>query len=359
LLPFDTKQSATLTEYSNYLSNDVFTDDQYYLARRELLSDIRTTDQRSAWFNGTTDYSFDASDTTLASSLYRGTNPNSENNTRSSYLFFKNNMVNTDEYKSLDKYVGLYTYNGTVAKNTDGTYSLTPNKLSIDDMLDEFVGYINFLTKGSNTYKLNEDYYKYTTYYYENDEDKKDEIDYSKFVYATGKIDFNGVEASKNNMFVKESTSNISAAQYLVMSAVNELQYAYTTDTGILSYYVGYSVSAYTTSYIKEFEYAAQTAVKGGAGSYSVCAGDYGWHLIYVTDTFDVKGGATYSPEFTDARINTEGTFENQFYAWIKDSLLTNETTNKQTTILKLYSDDTTVTLYEDTYQDLLELDDD
>jgi hypothetical protein len=160
-------------------------------------------------------------------------------------------------------------------------------------------------------------------------------------------------------MFVKESTDSISAAQYLVMSAVNELQYAYTTDTGILSYYVGYSVSAYSTSYIKEFEYAAQTAIKSGAGSYAVCAGDYGWHLIYVTDTFETKGGETYEPQFTDERVGTEGTFENQFYAWIKDSLLSNETTNKQTTILTLYSNDSTVTLYEDAYQDLLELDDD
>jgi hypothetical protein len=339
LLPYDAKQTALLSEYSNYLSNGVFDDDAYYNARKALLKDIKTTDQRSAWFNGETDYSFNAEDSGL--DYYTG------GSSSRTYLFFENNLLKTDKYKSLTNYAGMYTYNGTVNKNTDGTYALTPNKLDIDQMLEEFVSYVNFVTNGTGSYELNDDY-NTTTY------TKADgSIDYSKFVYATGKINFT---ADRNNMFVTEGTS---AAQGLALSAVNELQYAYTTDTGILSNYIGYSVSTYSTSYIKEFEYAAQTAIKGGAGTFTVCAGDYGWHLIYVTDTFSTAGGATYSPTFNAERVNTTGTFENKFYSWIKDSLLSNETTNKQSIILQLFGGDTTVTTYEDTYKDLLELDDD
>jgi hypothetical protein len=341
LLPFDSIQSARLSELTDYLDNDVIDQDAYYKGRKEILSEITTTDQRSAWFNGTTDYSFDATDSGLN---YYGKDAGRN------YLFFKNNLVSTDKYEELENYIGLYTYNGTVTKNDDDTYSLTPNVLTIDGMLKEFEGYVNSVLGDSGKVVFDEgvtDSYNAVTTYYK--EGSKKDIDYSKFIYASGKIDFG--DADKNNMFVT------SKAQYLAMAAVNELQYAYTTDTSALSNYIGYSVSAYSTSYIKEFEYAAQTAVKEGAGTFSVCAGDYGWHLIYVTDTFKAEGNEVYTPVWTAERIETEGTFEYKFYEWVKDSILSDVTTTKRKTISELFGGDTTVTKYEKTYQDLLELD--
>jgi hypothetical protein len=345
LLPFSTTQSNRLTEYSSYLSDTVVGNDEYYIARRKLLSEITTTDQRSAWFNGETDYSFDASSSSL--NYYKGANGDRN------YLFFENNLTKTEKYEELEKYLGLYTYNGKVTKNTDGTYALTPNKLTIDDMLKEFVAYVNFVLgdEGSAQQPTYNDNYNATTYY------KADgkTIDYSKFVYATGLVTFGGT--NKNSMLVTSS------AQYKAMAAVNELQYAYTTDTSVLSQYIGYSVSAYTTSYIKEFEYAAQTAikeaVKNSSGAYTVCAGDYGWHLIYVTDTYAPAGGEVYNVSWTAEQVNTEGTFENKFYQWMKDSILTDVSTNRRSIIVELFGGDTTTTKYEDTYKDLLELDDD
>jgi hypothetical protein len=345
LLPYSTTQSNRLTELQTYLSDGVIDDDAYYIARRALLSEIKTTDQRSAWFNGETDYSFDASETSL--SYYKGAN--SDRN----YLFFENNLIKTEKYKQLEKYLGLYAYNGKVSKNTDGTYSLTPNKLTIDDMLSEFVNYVNFVlgNDGSAQTPTYSSDYEATTYYKSGSKD----IDYSKFVYASGLVNYGG--ANKKSMFVTSS------AQYRAMAAVNELQYAYTTDTSVLSQYIGYSVSAYTTSYIKEFEYAAQAAikeaVKNNCGAYTVCAGDYGWHLIYVTDFYSPAGGEVYAtPSWTAEQINTEGTFENKFYEWVKDSILTDVATTKRSTIVELFGGDSTVTKYEKTYQDLLELDD-
>lgn len=341
LLPFSTTQSNRLSELSSYLSSGAIDDNQYYAARNLLLKEITTTDQRSAWFNGETDYSFDASESGL--SYYTGGNDGRK------YLFFENNMLYSEsKYEKLERYAGLYSYNGTVTENEDGTYGLSANKLDIDGMLEEFVGYVNFILDGtgaSASYEKSSGYYDTVDFYKEG---SSKDIDYSKFVYATGKVNF---EANKNDMY------EASAAQYLAMSAVNELQYAYTTDTGVLSKFIGYSVSAYSTSFIKEFEYAAQNAVKNGAGSFAVCAGDYGWHLIYVTDTFSPEGGEAYSPSWTEERIDAEGTFENKFYEWIKDSPLSDVTTVKRSLIIQLFGGDTTVTLYEKTYQDLLDLD--
>ncbi|MGN1061364.1 MAG: hypothetical protein ACI4QN_06485 [Candidatus Coproplasma sp.] len=349
LLPFSDKQSDKLTELQYYRDNNSsVTDSDYFADRNKLLKEIKTTDQRSAWFNGTTDYSFKASETMPD---YFGYDSGRE------YLFFENNLTKTDKYEALDKYDGRYSYNGTVKKNADGSYTLTPNKLNIDNMLDEFVAYVNHVLGGEKAaYSYGDKYVlgnKGTNvgYYATTDftkEDDKDEIDYSKLVYATGKVTLS--DGSYQNMFVKDCD------RYKALSAVNELQYAYTTDTGILSKYIGYSVSAYSTSYIKEFEYAAQQAIRMGVGTFKVCAGDYGWHIIYVTDSFSFEGGAKYTPEFTEENVAKEGTFENRFYEWIKESDLTSEATLKRSEIIRTLVNDDTVKTDKNVYKDLSEL---
>lgn len=350
LLPFSTKQSADLTTYQGYRdkdANDKLDDSWYFVQRNKLLKNIVTTDQRSAWFNGETDYSFNAKEAGLD---YYGKDAGRD------YLFFENNLTKGDKYEGLERYLGTYAYNGTVTENANGSYKLVAKKLSIDDMLSEFVAYINYAL-GSDKAAYNygdalggaataEDYYSVTDYKKSGD---NEELDYSKLVYATGKVDLADSLADEK-MFVKDG------ARYKAMAAVNELQYAYTTDTGVLSQYIGYSVSAYETSFIKEFEYAAQQALRMGVGAFKVCAGDYGWHLIYVTDSFSFNGGETYSPEFTEANITLEGTFENRFFNWLKDSNLSNETGIKRAEILRSFNNEDTVTKYEDAYKDLTEI---
>lgn len=362
LLPFSVTQSNKLSKLQGYRDKDVIDESGYFAARNEILREIKTTDQRAAWFNGATDYSFDAA-------KYNEENENKieyydAGDASRSYLFFENNLTKTTEYKPLEKYAGKYTYNGTVTKNKDGSYTLVPRQLDIDDMLTEFKNYVNFVLGATDSVETfagdtmesamnggNGSYYATTEFRVENADGTYDDnkIDYSKLVYATGRVKFN--DCTAENMFVASSD------RYKAMSAVNELQYAYTTDTGVLSQYIGYTVSAYETNYIKEFEYAAQQATRMGAGAFKVCAGDYGWHLIYVTDTFDFNGGEVYgNVEFTEALIKEEGTFQNKFYNWIKDSTLNNETTQKRTEILQYFANDTTVTKYVNAYKDLLEL---
>ncbi|MCD8286390.1 MAG: hypothetical protein LUD50_04105, partial [Clostridia bacterium] len=111
LLPFSTEQNAYLTKYqTDYTSkenNDALTyTPAYYNARARLLSGITTTDQRSPWFNGATEYAFDATD---EDNKYTGTYYGD-----SGWLFFQNNLTNPDRYEPLENYTGQYAYNGTV-----------------------------------------------------------------------------------------------------------------------------------------------------------------------------------------------------------------------------------------------------
>ncbi|OAO12324.1 hypothetical protein AV274_6001, partial [Blastocystis sp. ATCC 50177/Nand II] len=193
----------------------------------------------------------------------------------SDYLFFEDNAG------KIDKYDSYYAYNGKVTKNDDDTYTLESNRIDIDDFIKEMEGYLDFVleTTGSVTGSKTADFYKEQNYY--KTENGNQVIDYSKLVYYKGKV--NGVsEVSKDNYFVKDTVA------YKALSAMNALQFAYTTDTAILNKYLGYSVAGKgnSTSYVKEFEYAAQTALQEGAGAISIVATDYGWHVIYVTYVF-------------------------------------------------------------------------
>ena len=340
LLPFSAKDNTQVD------SSD--TSAQYYLRRQSLLADITAGDQRGAWFNGATDYSFDASGSNID---YYGKTEGRN------YLFFEDNLTNTDRYKTLEKYTGLYSYNGSVYENEDETYTLVPAKVDIDGFLKEFKSYVDFVMGGESVTYDTLDSYNVTDYndYYTDDtkdlaDDSLKKIDYSKFVYATGKVDI-GSDTSISSLFVKDSLA------YKALCAVNELQYAYTTDTGVLSQYIGYSISAYETDYVPEFEYAAQEAINDGAGTIYVCGGDYGWHVIYVTATFETAGGAVYGQDiaWTAEEVLKEGTFQNMYYNFIKDSAISDVTTARRSMIVDDFGGETTVTLHKDAYSDLLE----
>ncbi len=354
LLPFSAAQSASLTNLQSVYSDSDETSGYsagYYKERNNLLMQIKTTDQRSAWFNGQTEYAFKAG----ADDVYYG-----KSASKDGWLFFENNFKKTYRYEELKNYAGMYPYNGTVVEKEDG-YVLIENELTINQMLDEFSAYIDFVLdptgaeKGNVTvnytanYEDTEEFYQKDGDDYVLDKDGKKQLDYSKFVYASGKIELGETDANalRGNVFNKETKQN------KVLGAVNELQFAYTTDTSVLSQYVGYSVSVGETSYIKEFEYAAQQAVAQGAGAFSVCAGDYGWHLIYVTYTFTPES-EQYSPDWT--KVTVEGTFENLFYEWVKTSNIANISTNRRTQIITRYNVEKTVTKYVDRYQDLLDM---
>lgn len=351
LLPFDSVQNRDLALLQSEAGYDSQTrtfetpekQDEYYYKRNQLIKSVKGEDQRGVWINGETEYYFDASEEELG--FYNG-----EDSARK-YLFFENNLTDSSRYESLSKYDGRYAFNGKVNENGVPIAA----KLDIDGLLTEFSAYLEYVLDGAATVEYSADGSFYT-----NEEFRKkdasdnltDKFDYSKFIYAEGKVDFGTAtqQDTRENVLKKDS------AQYKALSAVNELQFAYTTDTAILSTYLGYSVSTADTNFIPEFEYAAQKAVRGGAGTFNVCAGDYGWHLIYCTYAFDVSDGAQVSHSTDWSNIKNEGTFENLFYEWVKDTDLVDLSTTRRSKLISVYKKDATVKKYQDRYQDLLDL---
>ena len=342
LLPFNTNQELALSELQAQYGSDTA---EYYAARASLYQHITATDQRESWFNGAEDYSFKAADAGYTE--YYGYPERGD-----AYLFFEDSLTKSRD--GIDRYAGKYPYNGTVSYDEEKkTYDLDPKDLPVDAFITEFEAYINYIagdTVASGTSQKDK-FEKITASQIETLW-KTNKNDYSFAIYYTGKV--NGV-------------SKISAAEYLVkdnisykaLSAVNELMFAYTTDTAALNTYYGYSIETQqeATDYVAEFEYAAQYLINDsnyGTGSYCVVATDYGWHLIYVTFTYD--GGLVYENGFVYADRNEKGTFSYYFYQSMKSSVISSYTEEKQNDLLNAL-EEVSVTLYEDRYSDLTSID--
>lgn len=353
LLPFDADQNLTLTEIPFTAGTK-----EYYAARntnRELFYSLQATDQRAAWFNGETDYSY------LAEGDYY---VNAANAGRDNYLFFEDSYVTSDD--GIARYAGKYPYNGEVVPQDDDTYKLTPEKIGIDGFITEMQAYINYVAgadvasgsyfsgkdasgNASWTASTGDAFYNVTA----SDFLKADgrTIDQSANIYYKGSVA--GVADVSKADYLREDT-----VSYKALSAVNELMFAYSTDTGCLNDYYGYAIESIETAteFVKEFEYAAQDLIKNdGVGSYAVVATDYGWHILYVTFVFD--GGLTYADGFVYGDRHEEGTFSYYFYQANKQSLAENYAADRQSEYDKLLNTDGSVKRFEDRYSDLLSMD--
>ncbi len=314
LLPFSQTQSQLYSAAKNKMEEA-----ELFEYRAELLANVVGKDLRGAWF-------------------CEEENENYAYEKEGKYYFFEDNFSGDEKYETITHYAGNYAYNGT-AELVDGEWDCTPTPVSIDGFMTEFIDYVSATANVTATAD------EVTTYgnYYKDAE--KTEIDYSGFVYASGK--FNLGEVSASDYFNPDETA------YKALSAVNELMFAYSTDTGCLNTYMGYSVNANKTNFVSEFEYAAQWAVKQGVGTYVVVPSDYGWHIIYCSYKFE--GGNVYAEGYNHADKDTEGTFSYYFYEALKDTSATTLSTSEQNRIVKAY-EDKSVTFYTERYQDLLDL---
>ena len=379
LLPFSTEQEQAYTA----AKNKGLTIDGQYKARKTLLADIVAKDQRGAWFceekDSASNYSFEGTGFTNA---YLTKKP-----TEKFYLFFEDNLTNNEQYEKIKLYAGQYPYNGEIKLDEKGKFekAVPDTSMNIDGFISEMERYINFvvgkdvasgtvfskafaesdykeikgeLTGWLSTYDINydaDDNGTRDTLDYDADNDGK--IDkFSDFVYYTGKVNLTEDEKNPANHFVESKNA------YKALSAVNELMFAYSTDTGCLNTYYGYAVSPYKTDFVSEFEYASQVVVKEGVGAYAVVPSDYGWHIIYCSYKFSaptedgenkVYGAYDHNQATGDNKV--EGSFSNMFYESLKATSATNHATAMQSTVLNKNKD--AVTLYTKRYQDLLDLD--
>ncbi len=362
LLPFSTKQTQDL---SSAPVDKFDTKGNKFNCRADLLAEVRGTDQRGTWFTGTEDYSFRVDPESELDNVYIGGDASRE------YLFFEDSLLASTQYERVPNYYGRYTYNGSVRKNDKDEYVLTPNRISIDAFISEMEGYLEqsasavtgedayTVTGGSYVSSIGADdvivpaedntayYNRSVADYYKAD----GTVDYSKFVYYAGKVDFGANGFNANEMFLEGSAENVA------YSVINELSFAYNTDTAGLNSYLGYSVTTGKTSYMAEFEYAAQLACRLGAGNYVVVPTDYGWHVIYCTFSFvsDGNGGVVDPYTFNWSDIEKEGTFSYYFYEALVADLVSDYASNMQSDAIDTYLDCAVV--YEDRYADLSGLD--
>jgi hypothetical protein len=339
LLPFSASQNLDYTTAKNKYGDD---QEAIYKARRDILSGIQATDLREAWFcadNEDENYAY-------KTTKYYGA---AAENPEEKYLFFENNMTNPEKYESLGQYAGNYAYNGTVAFDIDGNFEkATPKKLGIDAFIDEFKSYIADETDLTVSGAKYDGYVTNAADYSVNE--KNEFTDYSEFMYYTGKVE--GLTYNPVDYFVEGTDA------YKAVSAVNELMFAYSTDTGCLNTYMGYVVSPFKTSFVKEFEYAAQYAIRElGVGGYVVCPSDYGWHIIYVSHKLDK--GSVYGDKaaITEDSLEQEGSFFKLYYESLKSSSAQNYQTMIENNVLVEYNNGSCVTLYTDRYEDLLSID--
>lgn len=358
LIPFSTSQSQKLSNAPADLGD---TKGNNFLYRASLLRDVRGTDQRGVWF-GTEDHVFDARG---KENIFTGGNDSR------SYLFFEESLGESDQYERVPNYLGKYTYNGTVIKDADGEYVVRPNRITIDEFIAEMESY---LTQAASEVSVDGDGYTVARGTYVNGISKDDVInaaannsayfnrsvsdyytesgavDYSKFVYYAGKVEFtNGFNA--NEFFLAGSAENVA------YSVINELSFAYNTDTAGLNDYFGYVVSTGSTNYVGEFEYAAQYVCRQGAGNYVVVPSDYGWHVIYCTFSFvaDEDGNVVAPYTFCWEDRETKGTFSYLFYEALCADLVSEYASIKQNNAIDMFGDCAIV--YEKTYEDLTGLD--
>ncbi len=343
LLPFSAQQAQDLedvgSDYGEKKGNK-------FVQRAALLEGITATDLRNTWFTGHDDYSYEVTEGAYTAG-----------DTNRKYLFFEDSMTKTEDkdgepaqFEKIPNYLGKYTYNGRVysEKDDDGDtkYTFQPNKITIEGFLDEMKGYLKYmdLTVENETRPFGEEeyYHRDRSAYYNAD----GTVNYSSFLYYKANI-AELKNYNVNNIFRAGSVENNALA------VINELSFAYNTDTGGLNSYLGYAVSPNNTDFVKEFEYAAQEAVRGGAGTITVAPSDYGWHIMYCTFSYT---GNTQPYRFNWDEIEEEGTFSNLYYEALTAENFSSYSSEIQTTVLNTYNSDTCVTVFEDRYKDLYEV---
>ncbi len=326
LLPFSAEQE----EAYKAVKNKGLTKSEVYNARKQILQGVVAKDLRGSWIceEEHDNYGYEKED--------------------GKWYFFENNLTNPDKYERLTQYAGNYPYQGTIEVDENGKFVKTPNvTMKIDGFIAEMENYIGetsgLTASGEKWHTGASEAYGDADYNFVNAQDEVN--DYGDFVYYVGKVD--QIDQSPANYFNEESSS------YQVLSAVNELMFAYSADTGCLNTYMGYAISPYSTDFVPEFEWAAQYVVRQGVGTYAVVPSDYGWHIIYCSYKFNE--GAVFAEGYVDADKDKEGTFSNLFYESLKSSSATSHADAERSSVLNTYKQ--SVVLFTERYKDLLELD--
>lgn len=314
----------------------------YYEERAKLAENIVAQDQRTSWF----------SNDTTANYAKKGEDGKW-------YFFDKFLNDNAGRYEKAAHYESSIAFDGEVKTDEKGKFtSVTTPKAGEEKDIDSFISFISNVFEerlGATATSLPSSYTDAP------EADSKYEFNYADFMYCIKQINVTGGtgEVDLNTYF-----SDKDSAQYKAVTAVNEILFAYGTDTGAINTYIGYTVTpTCDETFVKEFAYAAKEAVKGGVGTYTVCLTDYGWHIMYCNYVY--TAGSVYGDAediFCAANKDEKGeykadTFARYFYDSQKSKIQNENSSIVQEQLLTDYNTETAVTYYTARYQDLLDMD--
>lgn len=339
LIPFSTSQASSV----NGLKEQQGTTTNFYTERNSIAKGIVATDQRASWINGNTNYSFNATNvrTNYVTQMAAGAGNKQffTNNTSATtnYLFFNENFGQYGRAEGLTRYAGLYAFNGTVTPEEDGKFYVRPAQVGIEDFIkNEFEGYLNFIL---GTGSVSSKSFNWTKKYTPNSNNYEFAIVYENQITLD------------NNYY--PNPSNYGKA-YKAMAAVNELVYAYSTDTGSLSKPYGYGMGLNVpTSYVPEFEYAGNQLLKKQEGSYCAVVTDYGVHILYLVRLYDNAAGAKAVETYDPSQVGTVGTFSHFFYNATVNSVIGTFNSGIRGEYMEKINTNATVVLYKNRYKDL------
>ncbi|MBE7091499.1 MAG: hypothetical protein E7363_06290 [Clostridiales bacterium] len=294
LIPFSDYQAAILAKYTAKYQAGKMSTAEYKTIRASLLTQVKAKDLRESWISAGYDYDF-------TTQLF------GEDYCKTEGIPFDGTVSYTYTNEDGEEVVLVNT---EAPENTKGKYSFVTNEHSMSEFLADFDDWMN-----ATDIPLGPD---------------------APYLKA-GQVDFD----------VMTST----AAKEMIF----DLCFAYGSDNGILNSYKGY-VSAPapadngTETYVKEFAEAARDVVAAGAGTYVVVGTDYGWHIVYCTESLNVN-----SSTLREADLTVPGTFTYNFHKVMFDSLSKKTISETQTEMLNTYNkNENVVKKYASRYADLL-----
>ena len=195
--------------------------------------------------------------------------------------------------------------------------------------------------------------------------------------YIYGTTSDNTVIADTNPSIYKKVNATTALDNY--DERINELLFAFSTDNGSLNTYKGYAIEPTPEDgkekYMQEFADAGRELIEMGGKSYIMVATDYGYHVMFYSQTFNNAGYETLDKYLTSLGVtngaeelaklvadwdNQEDnkTFLYSFFDSIATDKINQELTKIQNELLNkhVYNDNGGVVRYPERYKDLMEV---
>ncbi len=239
---------------------------------------------------------------------------------------------------------------------SEGKITFESKHFASEDSIRKLGSFIGTAFGASSVTKENDDKVEETTWSYKNL--IADAISFDTFVseYLA--------DLGIKKLVYNDSTENVGKLTYSqdLKDRFDDLIYAFSTDSGSLGKYYGYTYSPENsaTTYVKEFADAAKALVEVGEGAYTIVATDYGYHVMLCTKVIKGHESDEYNPESDKDKfiedLDKENTFANEYFKTKFDSICDDEVSKIANMFINDYkNDEKKVKRNRNAYSDLID----